>query len=157
MKDRIFAAKRMPILAIVNFIHGGKGHRYPHAWAYHPYCAAQVYRVLYRGRPSKVRTCGWKMLVWYWLISMGCALLPSLSSLLHFGGSWRLIPCQSARAAFPVLLILTLPNYSGPMMTIISDTSALWPLSQLHASVQSAVHHQSHSVPIHTVTHCHTH
>ena len=31
MKDRLFAAKRMPILAIVNFIPGGQERRYPHA------------------------------------------------------------------------------------------------------------------------------
>ena len=51
MKDRLFAAKRMPILAIVNFISGGQDADFHTPWAGHPRSAVQDYRVLYKGTP----------------------------------------------------------------------------------------------------------
>jgi len=57
MKDRLFAAKRMPILAIVNFISGGQERRFPHAlgWPIHE-VPSRITVCYIRGRPSKVRT-----------------------------------------------------------------------------------------------------
>ena len=97
------------------------------------------------------------MLVWHGPISLGCALLlPFLRSLLHFGGSWRLNPCQSARAASPVLILLLFFHTIPSLLSSVLQTPPPCDLSTLHASVQSAGASKSFRPDIHRHTHCPT-